>query len=306
MKTILVTGGLGYIGSHICVLLLDLGYHVIVIDNLCNASYDVYNKIYQITNKHVILYTFDIGDKKMLKNIFLKYSIDHVIHLAGLKSVNESVQNPLLYYHNNVTTTVTLLRVMQKYGVNNIIFSSSATVYKPGNVILTEESPLGPINPYGHTKCMIEQILIDSNMNYTILRYFNPVGCHPTKLIGNFTGNNIMPKIYEAIKNNVPLSVFGNDYDTSDGTCVRDYIHVLDLADAHIYFLNNNVKGIYNVGTGISTSVLELVTKLNIPYVFTPRREGDTPMLVCSIDKMKKLGWTPKYNIEDICKNIII
>lgn len=305
MKTILVTGGLGYIGSHICVLLLNLNYNVIVVDNLSNATYDVYNKIYQITGKYVILYTCDITDNNMLKNIFKKNNIDHVIHLAGLKSVNESISDPLTYYHNNVTGTIVLLKVMKKYGVHNIIFSSSATVYKPGNVILTENSPLGPINPYGQTKLMIEQILLDSNINYTILRYFNPIGHHQSKLIGNFTGNNIIPKIYDAIKNNQPLYIYGNDYNTPDGTCLRDYIHVMDLADAHIYFLNNIIKGIYNVGTGVGTSVLELVTKLNIPYIFAPKREGDTPMLVCSIDKITKLGWSPKYTIDDICKNIL-
>jgi UDP-glucose 4-epimerase len=309
MKTILVTGGLGYIGSHICVMLLNLDYKVIVVDNLSNSTYDIYDKIVQITGKHVILYTYDINDKKLLSNIFSTHQIDNIIHLAGLKSVNESVQNPLVYYHNNVSGTIILLQVMKKYGVKNIIFSSSATVYKPGNVILTEESPLGPINPYGYTKYMVEQILIDSgincDINYTILRYFNPIGHHSSKLIGNFTGNNIIPKIYESLKTNEPFCIYGNDYNTPDGTCLRDYIHVMDLADAHIHFLTTQRVGIYNVGTGIGTSVLQLVNKLGIPYIFADKREGDTPMLVCDISKITALGWKPTYNIDDICRHIL-
>lgn len=305
MKNILITGGLGYIGSHISVLLLNLNYNIIVIDNLSNTTYDIYDNICNITNKQFTLYTYDITDKLLLQTVFEKHSIDSIIHLAGLKSVNDSITNPLNYYNNNVTGTIILLILMKLYNVNNIIFSSSATVYKPSNNVLTEESLTEPINPYGHTKLMVEQIMKDSNLNCTILRYFNPIGNHPSGSIGNFNGNNLVPKIYEAIRGNKPLHIFGNDYNTPDGTCLRDYIHVMDLADAHIYVLNCKGYNVYNVGTGIGTSVLQLVTKLNIPYIFTNRRDGDTPILVCDITKMKELGWTPKYDIDYMCKNII-
>ena len=305
MKNILITGGLGYIGSHISVLLLNLNYNIIVIDNLSNTTYNVYDNICKITNKHFTLYTYDITDKLLLQTVFEKHCIDSIIHLAGLKSVNDSITDSLNYYNNNLVGTINLLLLMKTYNVNNIIFSSSATVYKPGNIVLTEESLTDPINPYGHTKLMIEQIMKDSNLNCTVLRYFNPIGNHPSGIIGNFNGNNLVPKIYEAIRCNKPLQIFGNDYNTPDGTCLRDYIHVMDLSDAHIYVLNCKGYNVYNVGTGIGTSVLELVTKLNIPYIFTNRRDGDTPILVCDISKIQRLGWTPKYDIDYMCKNII-
>lgn len=304
MKTILLTGGLGYIGSHICIELID--YHIIVIDNLCNTSKEIIKDIEKITGKSIIFYQADINNSNELNNIFSKHCIDVVIHLAALKSVNESINTPLNYYHNNVTGTLTLLNVMKKYDVNNFIFSSSATVYKPSNDILHEDCELGPVNPYGNTKWMIEKIVKDLNINCTILRYFNPIGNHPSGLLYNQHGSNIMPSIGNAVSNGGILSIFGNDYDTIDGTCVRDYIHVMDVAKGHLSVIGLVGYHIYNIGTGIGTSVLQLVEKMGVKYDIVGRREGDVPISVCDPSKIyKDLGWKTALTIDDMCRDTL-
>lgn len=305
MKTILVTGGLGYIGSHICVELVN--YNVIVLDNLCNSNKEIIQDINRITNKPITFYNVSINDSEALDDVFNKNSIDVVIHLAALKSVNDSVNNPLAYYYNNVTGTLNLLSIMKKYGVKNFIFSSSATVYKTSNDMLHEDCELGPINPYGNTKWMIETILKDlTDFNCTILRYFNPIGNNQNGLLYNHCGSNIMPSIGNAIKNNTALPIFGGDYDTIDGTCIRDYVHVIDLAKAHVAVMNQQGYHVYNIGTGVGTSVLQLVQKMGVKYYITERREGDVQTYVCDPSKIyKELGWKTELTIDDMCKDTL-
>ena len=320
---ILVTGGAGYIGSHTCVELLNSGYDVVVMDNLYNASEKALERVEQITGKKVTFYNVDMLDKEAMNQIFEKEKIDSVIHFAGYKAVGESVQKPLEYYHNNITGTLNLCDVMRNHGVKNIIFSSSATVYgDPAFIPITEECPKGKItNPYGQTKGMLEQILTDLNVsdpewNVVLLRYFNPIGAHKSGLIGEDPKgipNNLLPYIAQvAVGKLEKLGVFGDDYDTPDGTGVRDYIHVVDLAVGHVKAIEK-MKGqtgvhIYNLGTGVGYSVLDVVKAYEkacgkkIPYEIKPRRAGDIATCYCDATKAKEeLGWVAERGIEEMC-----
>ena len=322
---ILVTGGCGYIGSHTCVELINNNDEVIIIDNLVNSKKDVINKIKEITKKEVIFYEGNVQDEKLLISIFETHKIDAVIHFAGLKAVGESVQKPLEYYQNNLDSTLVLLDVMKKYNVKKIIFSSSATVYGSALTMpITEDSPTGnTTNPYGTTKLFIERILNDLSVSdpefsIVILRYFNPIGAHSSGLIGdnpNGIPNNLMPYITKVAVGELEyLNVFGNDYDTIDGTGVRDYIHVVDLAIGHVKALNKLTtdKGVfvYNLGTGTGYSVLESVetfekvNNIKVPYVIKQRREGD--VAICYADPTKaskELDFTAKYMLEDMVRD---
>lgn len=322
---ILVTGGAGYIGSHTCVELLNAGYDVVIVDNLSNSKIEVVNRIEKITGKRVKFYQVDLLDKSSLDEVFALETIVSVIHFAGLKAVGESVQKPLLYYHNNITGTLNLCEVMMKYNVKNIIFSSSATVYgDPAFVPITEECPLGKImSPYGQTKAMLEQILVDlhtsdSEWNVVLLRYFNPIGAHESGLIGEDPKgipNNLVPYISQvAIGKRERLGVFGNDYPTPDGTCVRDYIHVVDLAKGHVKALQKLEYGsgvnIYNLGTGTGYSVLDVLhayekaSDRSVPYEIQPRRAGDVASYYCAPTKAKlELGWIAERNLDDMCRD---
>ena len=322
---ILVTGGAGYIGSHTCVELLDAGYEVIVVDNLINSSKEAVKRVIEIAGKKLKFHKVDLLDKKALNSVFAKSKIDSVIHFAGLKAVGESVQIPLRYYHNNITGTLTLLEVMNKHNVKNIVFSSSATVYgDPHKVPITEDFPLSATNPYGKTKLMIEDILrdlyvADKSMNIAILRYFNPVGAHKSGRIGespNDIPNNLMPYVSQvAVGKLEMLSVFGSDYPTPDGTGVRDYIHVVDLAIGHLYALKklDSKPGIvtYNLGTGRPYSVLEMVKAFEkasgrkVPYKITERRPGDIASCYADPAKAKnEMGWSANRGIEEMCEDV--
>ena len=323
--TILVTGGAGFIGSHTCVELLNNGYDVVVIDNLYNSSEKSLERVKEITGKNLKFYKGDILDNDCLDKIFRENDIDCVIHFAGLKAVGESVHKPWEYYNNNITGSLTLIDAMRKAGCKNLIFSSSATVYgNPAEIPITENCPKGTCtNPYGWTKWMLEQIFTDMHTadpewNVILLRYFNPIGAHPSGLIGedpNGIPNNLMPYITQvAIGKLSELGIFGNDYDTPDGTCVRDYIHVCDLATGHVAALKkiqeNVGVGIYNLGTGKGYSVLDVVnnfmeaTGVKIPYSFKPRRDGDVPQCYSSAEKARKeLGWEAKYDIKEMCRD---
>lgn len=320
---ILVTGGLGFIGSHTCVELANAGYEVIIADNLYNAKKEVFDKIKSITGKEMKLYISDLNEKDELDKIFAENKIDAVIHFAGYKAVGESVKKPLMYYSNNLITTINLLEVMTKYNVKKFIFSSSATVYgNPGIPKYTEELGRGETtNPYGTTKAMIEKILedlyaSDNTWDIVLLRYFNPVGAHESGLIGeepNGIPNNLMPYIMKVASGKLEcLSVFGNDYPTPDGTGVRDYIHVVDLAKGHVAALNNMEKGlnVYNLGSGKGVSVLELVNtfeKVNnvkVNYKIVGRRDGDLAEYYADPAKAYKVfGWKTEKTIEDICRD---
>ncbi|MDZ7722400.1 MAG: UDP-glucose 4-epimerase GalE [candidate division KSB1 bacterium] len=324
METIFVTGGAGYIGSHTCVELLNAGYHVIVADNLYNSKKQALKRVQDITGKKPTFYQTDLRDFEGLLHIFSTHKIDAVIHFAGLKAVGESTAYPLFYYENNVSGTITLCKAMQEQNIKNIVFSSSATVYgEPETVPIKETAVLTATNPYGRTKLMIEQILrdiyhSDTEWNAAVLRYFNPVGAHPSGKIGEDpTGipNNLMPYIAQvAIGRLDHLSVFGNDYPTRDGTGVRDYIHVVDLARGHLKALEklNSNPGYepYNLGTGKGYSVLEMVDAFEkacdrkIKYKFAPRRSGD--ISECFADSQKaqnELNWQAEYSIYDMCKD---
>lgn len=320
---ILVTGGAGYIGSHTCVELQQAGYDVVVLDNLCNSSEKSLRRVEAITGKKVTFYKGDIRDRGILSEVFEKEDIDSCIHFAGLKAVGESVEKPWEYYDNNISGTLTLVDVMRKHGVKNIIFSSSATVYgNPAQIPITEECPKGQCtNPYGWTKSMLEQILTDMQKadpewNVILLRYFNPIGAHPSGTMGeNPYGipNNLMPYITQvAVGKLEKLGVFGDDYDTPDGTGVRDYIHVMDLASGHVAALKKIKEKaglcIYNLGTGVGYSVLDIVKNfeaangIKIPYVIKPRRAGDIATCYADASKAKReLGWEAKYGIKEMC-----
>ena len=326
MQTILVTGGAGYIGSHTCVELLERDYQVIVVDNLCNSNKESLNRVEQITGKAVTFYELDLLDKPALDQVFQKHAIDAVIHFAGLKAVGESTQIPLTYYHNNLTGTLMLLEAMQQAEVFNLVFSSSATVYGDVNQApYTEDMPLSATNPYGLTKVMIEQILQDTfksnnRWNISLLRYFNPVGAHKSGLIGedpNGIPNNLMPYVSQvAVGKLEKLKVFGGDYPTIDGTGVRDYIHVVDLALGHIKAIeklkNQGITSIeaYNLGTGNGCSVIEVVkafeeaSEKTIAYEIVERRLGDLAAAYANADKAKKeLNWEAKQSLKDMCKD---
>lgn len=322
-KCILVTGGAGYIGSHTTVELLDRGYEVVVVDNYVNSSPKCIQRVEQITGKKVTCYNVDIRDEKGLSEVFDKHHIDSVIHFAGLKAVGESVAKPLEYYENNVGGTFVLLNVMRKHNVKSIVFSSSATVYgDPERLPIDEECSLHTTNPYGTTKLMIEQILkdmyvSDNSWAITLLRYFNPVGAHSSGLIGEDPvgiPNNLTPYIAQVACGKLPyLKVFGNDYNTPDGTGVRDYIHVVDLAVGHIKAIEKSTPGVhtYNLGTGKGYSVLEVLHAFEkacghkLPYKFEPRRPGDIAICYASTEKAnRELGWKAQYDIDDMCSSL--
>jgi UDP-glucose 4-epimerase len=319
---ILVTGGAGYIGSHTCISLLEAGHSVIIADNLCNSKRETIEKIMDITNKEVTFCRMDVTDKDAIDGIFKNYKVDGVIHFAGLKAVGESVEKPLDYYYNNVVSTIVIAKACQNFGINKFVFSSSATVYGDNQVPFVETMELLPTtNPYGETKAMSERILTDfANSNpafsVSILRYFNPVGAHGSGLIGeapNGTPNNLMPYITQVAKGKLEkLRVFGNDYPTVDGTGVRDYIHVVDLAEGHVAALENLTEGVhvYNLGTGKGTSVLELVkafeeaNDIEVPYEIVNRRPGDIASCYADVSKAKlELKWNAEHGLLDMCRD---
>ena len=321
---ILVTGGLGYIGSHTCVELIKQNEEVIIVDNLMNSKIDVLDKIEKITNIRPKFYEYNLLDKEKVQKIFQENKIDAVIHFAGLKAVGESVEKPILYYQNNLISTLNLLEVMKKYNVKKMIFSSSATIYGTQDTVeYSEDLERGKIaSPYGTTKAMIEQILedvyvSDKNWSIVILRYFNPVGAHESGLLGespNGIPNNLMPYVMQVASGKREiLSIYGNDYPTKDGTGVRDFIHVVDLAIGHVKALNKlNESGthVYNLGTGSGCSVMELVTtfeKVNgikINYKIVERRDGDLPEYYANSEKAnKELGWFATKTLEDMCRD---
>ena len=321
---VLVTGGAGYIGSHTCVLLLEAGYDVVVFDNFSNASEESIVRVEALTGKQVTLIRGDIRDRKALESVFSQHTIDAVIHFAGLKAVGESVEQPLRYYENNVCGTVLLCEVMAVYGCKSIVFSSSATVYgDPHTTPIKEDFPLSATNPYGRSKLMIEEILrdlyvSDNSWKIVLLRYFNPVGAHVSGMIGedpNGIPNNLMPFIAQtAVGKREKLSVFGNDYDTHDGTGVRDYIHVVDLAEGHLKALEkiadiDEVLAV-NLGTGKGYSVLDMVKAFekasgkDVPYEIAPRRSGDIAKCYADPSFAKEvLGWEAKRGIEEMCED---
>lgn len=324
MKTILVTGGAGYIGSHTIIELIESGFAVIVADNLVNASQKSLRRVEKITNTKIPFYKIDVCDQSALETIFAEHTIDAVIHFAGLKAVGESVAKPLEYYHNNLVSTLNLLATMETYGISRLVFSSSATVYgTPESLPLTEASRvgIGITNPYGQTKYMLEQIITDyaaahPTFEATILRYFNPVGAHKSGLIGedpNGTPNNLLPFVAQvAVGKLQEVGVFGDDYDTPDGTGVRDYIHVVDLARGHVAALKHMKPGaaIYNLGTGQGTSVLEIINAFSaacghdVPYVIKARRPGDIGACYANCDKAaKELEWHATHTIAEACED---
>ncbi|HOA20186.1 MAG TPA: UDP-glucose 4-epimerase GalE [Sedimentibacter sp.] len=319
---ILVTGGAGYIGSHTCVELLNNNHSVIIADNLCNSKIETINKIKQITNKDVLFYQVDVTDRQAVESIFSSYQIDGVIHFAGLKAVGESVEKPLEYYYNNIVSTIILSKACIKYNVNKFVFSSSATVYGENKVPFIETMDLLPTtNPYGETKAISERILMDvakvnPNFSVSLLRYFNPVGAHKSGLIGESPigiPNNLMPYVTQVAKGKLEkLRVFGNDYNTVDGTGVRDYIHVMDLAEGHVAAIEKLTEGvhIYNLGTGQGTSVLQLihafeeVNNIKVPYEIVGRRPGDIASCYADASKAEReLGWKAKRGIKEMCRD---
>lgn len=324
MGKILVTGGAGYIGSHTVVELLESGEELVIVDNFSNSSPDVLEKIKKISGKDFSFYELDLLDEEKLESVFKENEIESVIHFAGLKAVGESVEKPIEYYHNNITGTLILLKLMKKYSCKKIVFSSSATVYgNPKQLPIKEDFPLSTTNPYGSTKLMIEQILqdvaiADKEFGIAILRYFNPIGAHESGLIGevpNGIPNNVMPYIMKVARGEYKeLTIFGNDYPTPDGTGIRDYIHVVDLSKGHLKALEKirletGVK-IYNLGTGNGYSVLELVktfekvNNVKVNYKIGARRPGDIPACYADPAKAEKeLGWKAEKGIEEMCKD---
>ncbi|MBX2984372.1 MAG: UDP-glucose 4-epimerase GalE [Bacteroidia bacterium] len=323
-KEILVTGGLGFIGSHTVVELCAKGYVPVIVDNLSNTSVDVLKGIEKITNQKVIYYQLDVNDKQALETVFAKHQIQSVIHFAAFKAVGESVQKPLLYYRNNVGGLISLMEVMHKFNCNQIVFSSSCTVYgQPKQLPVAEDSPVAiPTSPYGNTKKICEEILKDDKSFQVVsLRYFNPIGAHPSAEIGELplgVPNNLVPYITQTAAGlRQELTIHGKDYDTPDGTCVRDYLHVCDLADAHILAIERLSKPdfgatdghfeVYNLGTGIGNSVTEVVetfeksTGQKLNYIYGPRREGDVEQVWANPAKANKiLGWKTKRNLAEM------
>ena len=323
-ETILVTGGAGYIGSHACIELLEAGYKVVVVDNLCNSKSDSLSRVEELTGKDIQFHLADLCNADAMDLLFRQEKIDAVIHFAGLKAVGESVEMPLNYYHNNVSGTLVLMEIMKEYGVKNFVFSSSACVYgDPQTVPITEEFPLQPTNPYGQTKVMIEQILkdlhvADPSLNIVLLRYFNPVGAHQSGRIGEDPlgiPNNLVPYIAQVAGGKLAeLSVYGNDYPTDDGTGVRDYIHVMDLASGHVKALEKLAEKpgvvVYNLGTGRGNSVLEMVRAFEkasgkkVHYKIVGRRPGD--IACCYADPTKaerELSWKAARDIDEMCSD---
>ncbi len=320
---VLITGGAGYIGSHTAVELLSAGYEIVIADNLSNSKLDVIDAIKQISGKNFVFYCIDVADVQSVDKIFREQSIDCIIHFAGYKAVGESVESPVKYYRNNIDTTLTLLETMQKYNVGRFIFSSSATVYgTPKSVPIPESAPVGNcVNPYGRTKFYIEQILNDCfiaspSMSIVLLRYFNPIGAHASGLIGEMpTGipNNLMPYILQVAAGKLEyLNIWGNDYPTADGTGVRDYIHVVDLAKGHVasvkYAYSHSGINVFNLGTGKGYSVLDVVktfertNNITVPFKFAARRQGDVAECWADPNKAKCiLNWRAKKTLEDMC-----
>lgn len=325
MATVLLAGGAGYIGSHTAVELLNAGYDVIVADNFSNSSPESIRRVEQITGKHIQLYEADIRQHETMSRIFRENQIDAVIHFAGLKAVGESVQKPVMYYRNNIDTTLTLLEVMQEYDVKKIIFSSSATVYGEENPVPYVETMKRGVctNPYGWTKAMMEQIFedaakADSTLSVILLRYFNPIGAHESGMIGEDPRgipNNLMPYVTQvAVGKRECLTIFGKDYPTKDGTCTRDYIHVVDLAKGHVkaidYILQHDCVEIVNLGTGTPYSVTEIVETfervngVKVNHVYGDRRPGDLPECYANADKaLKLLGWKTEKTLADMCRD---
>lgn len=321
---ILLTGGAGFIGSHTCIELIEAGHEVVIADDLSNSKPAVLERLKELTGKDITFYQIDVADKEKLENVFEKENLDAVIHFAGFKAVGESVAKPMMYYRNNLDTTFALVETMAKYNVHNLVFSSSATVYGiPETVPLVEGMKTGCTNPYGWTKLMNEQILTDATvadkeMSVVLLRYFNPIGAHPSGRIGEDPQgipNNLLPYITQVAIGKLPeLGVFGNDYPTHDGTGVRDYIHVVDLAKGHVkaieYAAQHKGTEIFNLGTGTGYSVLDIVkafekaNDITIPYTIKARRDGD--VAECYADPVKareQLGWEAEKNLEDMCKD---
>ncbi|EIM38210.1 UDP-glucose 4-epimerase GalE [Acinetobacter schindleri] len=322
MAKVLVTGGAGYIGSHTCLELLNAGHEVVVLDNLSNSSKESLNRVQALASKSLDFIQGDILDQNILNQIFSTYQIDAVIHFAGLKAVGESQQIPLTYFENNISGSISLVQAMQRAGVFRLVFSSSATVYDEANISpLNEDMPTGmPSNNYGYTKLIVEQLLqklsaSDDRWSIALLRYFNPVGAHKSGQIGEDPQgipNNLMPYVTQvAVGRREKLSIFGDDYDTVDGTGVRDYIHVVDLANAHLCALTNRLQAqgcrAWNIGTGQGCSVLQIkntfeqVNEVQIPFEIAPRREGDVATSFADNTRaVKELGWQPKYGLEDM------
>lgn len=326
MSTILLAGGAGYIGSHTAVELLNAGYDVIVADNYCNSCPESIKRVEKITGKKITSYELDIKDTTALDKIFKAHQIDAVIHFAGLKAVGESIEKPIMYYRNNIDTTLSLLETMEANHVKNIIFSSSATVYGEENPVpYLETMPRGACtNPYGWTKSMMEQIFEDAakaspDLSVVLLRYFNPIGAHESGMIGEDPAgipNNLMPYVTQvAVGKREKLTIFGNDYPTADGTCTRDYIHVVDLAKGHVKAINYILKNekvceIFNLGTGTPYSVTDIVETfqrvngVKVNHVYGDRRSGDLPECYANADKaLKVLGWKTEKNLEDMCRD---
>lgn len=323
--SVLLAGGAGYIGTHTAVEMLEAGYEVVIVDNFYNSCPEAVHRVEQITGKKVSLYEADVTDAEAMRKIFAAEKIDAVVHFAGMKAVGESVAKPMMYYRNNLNGTLTLLEVMKEYDCNRIIFSSSATVYgDPDSLPLFESAPKKACtNPYGWTKWMIEQIMMDAanadpELSVVLLRYFNPIGAHKSGLIGEDPKgipNNLLPFVAQvAVGRRDHLNVFGNDYPTPDGTCIRDYIHVVDLAKGHVAAVRyaDHSKGceIFNLGTGKGSSVLEMVdafekaSGVKIPYVITDRRPGDPAENYANADKAKEvLGWEAKLSLEEMCRD---
>lgn len=323
-QKILVTGGTGYIGSHTAVELIGAGYEVVIVDNLSNSDAGVIDRIEKISGVRPVFYKADLRDEYATAEIFSENNFDAVIHFAGLKAVGESVREPLRYYENNIGSTLSVLKSMKIHNVKNLVFSSSATVYGiPEKCPIDETAPRRAINPYGNTKLVIEDILTDlyksdNSYNIALLRYFNPVGAHPSRLLGENPGgtpNNLMPYITQVAAGKLQkLTVFGNDYPTPDGTCIRDYIHVIDLAKGHLAALGklktNCGLASYNLGTGKGYSVLEIISafekanNLKLPYVIGPRREGDAAVCYASVKKAdNELGFKAQKNLDDMCRD---
>jgi UDP-glucose 4-epimerase len=321
---ILVTGGAGYIGSHACVELLNAGHEVVVLDNLANSKEEALRRVKEITGKSLLFYKVDLLNQEEVENVFSEHDFDAVMHFAGYKAVGESVQIPLEYYHNNITGTLNLCFAMRQHGVNNLVFSSSATVYgDPETVPIKEDFPLSATNPYGQTKLMIENILRDLHQanptwNIALLRYFNPVGAHPSGQIGedpNGIPNNLMPFVSQVAIGKLPkLKVFGNDYTTHDGTGVRDYIHVVDLVVGHLKAIEKLEQNpgllTCNLGTGQGYSVLDVVKAFSkacgkeIPYDFAPRRSGDAASCYADPSYAKELlNWEAQYGLDEMCRD---
>ena len=322
--SVLVTGGAGYIGSHTCISLIEEGHDIVVVDNLINSSEESIRRVESLTGRDVPFYPIDLRDEEALSAVFRDHSVDSVIHFAGLKAVGESCEKPLLYYQNNIASTCVLCQVMHNHGVFDIVFSSSATVYgEPDSVPIPEEAPVAPFNPYGRIKLMIEEILADLHRadprwNCVLLRYFNPIGAHPSGQIGEDPSdipNNLMPYICQvAVGKLERLSVFGDDYPTEDGTGVRDYIHVMDLAEGHVRATEKMRESpgvtVYNLGTGRGYSVLEILRAMerasgrSIPYRITERRPGDISVCYADPSRAKReLGWTAHKGLEDMCRD---